>query len=166
VHLQRGHAVGDDPLVDQRPRRIVQQHCAVGTVADGAQRHPGRVRARHPARDDPGDLRKPALGQHVPDLLDVPGGHHDQDLVHPGRLLERRHAVLNQRCAAQPQQLLGQRRAHALTDAAAQHHRDHPHEPDSNPPPAAVFTPVKLGKALNSVGVFLRGSGRTAGYIK
>ena len=130
------------------------------------QRHPGRVRARHPAPDDPGDLRKPALGQHVPDLLDVPGGHHDQDLVDPGSLLERGHAVLDQRLAAQPQQLLGQRRADPLTDAAAQHHRDHPHEPDSNPPPAAVFTPAKLGKALDSLGVFLRGGGRTAGYIE
>ncbi len=171
VHLQRGHAVGDDPLVHQRPRRVVQQHPAVASITlarpgNGAQRRPGRVRPRHPARDDPGDLGKPAPGEHVPDLVDVPGGHHDQDLVHSGCLLERGHAVLDQRLAAQPQQLLGQRRAHPLTDAAAQDHRDHPHDPDSNPAPAAVFTPAKPGKALDSLGVFLRGGGRTAGYIE
>jgi hypothetical protein len=114
----------------------MQQHpLIIATPGNRRQRHPGRVRPRHAARDDPGDLREPALGQHVPDLLDVPGGHHDQDLVHPGRLLERGHAVLDQRLAAQPQQLLGQRRADPLTDAAAQHHRDHPHEPDSNRSP-------------------------------
>jgi hypothetical protein len=132
VLAQRRHAARDDPLVHQRPRRVVQQHPALIGPADRGQRHPGRVRPRHPARDHPGDLRKPARGEHVPDPVDVPGRHHDQDLVHPGRLLERGHAVLDQRPAAQPQQLLGQRRPDPLTDAAAQHHRDHPHEPDSN----------------------------------
>jgi hypothetical protein len=163
---QRRHAVRDDPLIHQRPRRVVQQHPAISCPGDRGQRRPRRVRTRHPARDDPGDLRKPALGQQVPDLLDVPGGHHDQDLVHPGRLLERGYAVLDQRPAAQPQQLLGQRRPDPLTGPAAQHHRDHPHDPDSNPAPAAVFTPAKPGKALDSLGVFFRGGGRTAGYLE
>jgi hypothetical protein len=164
---QRRHAVRDDPLIHQGPRRVMQEHpLVIAAPSNRGQGRPRRIRARHSARDDPGDLRKPALGQRVPDPLDVPGGHHDQDLVHPGRLLERGHAVLHQRLAAQPQQLLGQRRADPLTDAAAQHHRDHPHEPDSNPPPAAVFTPAKVGKPLDSLGVFLRGGGRTAGYIE
>ena len=48
------------------------------------------------------------------------------------RLPERGHAVLDQRPAIQSQQLLRPGRADALTRAAAQHDRHHPHEPDSN----------------------------------
>jgi hypothetical protein len=143
VDRQRGDAIGDDPLIHQRARRVVQQHPAVRRIAgnsrnsrnstgDSGQRHPGRVRACHPTRDDPGDLAVAAVGEHGPDLPDVVAGHDHEDLVDPRRPLERGHAVLEQRPAAQPQQLLGQRRADPLTRAAAQHHRDHPHEPDSN----------------------------------
>jgi hypothetical protein len=71
--------------------------------------------------------------------------------------------VLDQRPAAQPEQLLGQRRADPLTDAAAQHHRDHPHDPDSNPLTAAVFAAAAPGIALDSLGVLRPGVGQTAG---
>jgi hypothetical protein len=139
---ERGHAVGDDLLVDQRARGVVQQHAAVGRIAavpgdglaDRGQRHPGGLRPGRAAFDDGRDLAVAGVREHGPDLLDVSTGHEHEHLVDTRRLLEGRHAVLDQRPAAQPQQLLGQWRADPLTRTAAQHRRDHPHDRDSNAP--------------------------------
>ena len=45
--------------------------------------------------------------------------------------------MLDQRLAAEREQLFRHPRAHPLSHAAAEHHRDHPHEPDSTPRPGA-----------------------------
>jgi hypothetical protein len=143
VHLERGHAVRDDPLIYQRPGGVVQQHAAVARSAgvrsagvrsagrDRGQRRARRVRPGHAALDDGRHLPVRGPGQHGLDLPGVPAGHHHEDLVDAGRLVEGRHAPLDQRPAAQAEQLLRHPRAEPLAHAAAEHHRDHPHEPDS-----------------------------------
>ena len=60
-------------------------------------------------------------------LVGEPGRHDEQHLVDAGRRGERRHAVLDQRLAAQGEQLLGHRRAEPVAHAAAEHHRHHSH---------------------------------------
>ena len=119
------------------PRR--QQSVIGFTRGDRAQRDPGRLRPGLPALDDRCHLAVAAPEQRL-DLPGVPAGHHDQDLVHPRRRLERRHAPLDQRGPAQGEQLLRQARAQPLADAAAQHHRDHPHVPDSTRPGRRALT--------------------------
>jgi hypothetical protein len=132
VHAQRGHAIRDDPLVDQGPGGVVQQHAALGRLGgrDDGQGRAGRVRPGHPALDDRGHLAVAGVGQHGLDLLGMPARHHDQDLVDPRRLVEGGHAPLEEGPAAQGQQLLGHGRAEPLPRAAAEHHRDHPHVRD------------------------------------
>jgi hypothetical protein len=154
MDAQRRDAVGDDPLVHQRARGVVQQHAAAGGLVgevrgpggrslghagparDGGQGRARGVRPGHPALDDRRDLAVPAVGQHGPDLLGVAARHDHDDLVHAWRLLEGGHAVLDQRPAAQREQLLRQRPADPLARAAAEYHRDHPHDRDSIRPHA------------------------------
>jgi hypothetical protein len=158
VRTQRGDAVRDDPLVDQRTGGVMQQHAAVlsgksgifGEAGrDGRERDPGRVRAGDPAGDHRAYLAAGQLsGEHVPDLVNIPAGHHHQDLVDPRSLRERGHATLDEGAPAERDQLLRLARAEPLPGSAAKHHRHHAHEPDST---GYVSVP---------------GKGITAGYTK
>ena len=181
MNLQRGHAVRNDPLIHQRPRRIMQQHPAVAArpdplsaaqitvepacrratrsravvpaarraarsrtrTRDGRQGHPSRVRSGRATLDDVRDLPVAAIGEHDLDLFRVPARHHDEDLVDARRLVEGGHAPLHQRLAAQRQQLLRHPRAEPLPDAAAQHHRDHPHGRTLPPRPRRRLSPAR-----------------------
>src|ERR1700727_1851561 len=105
---QRLHAVSDDPLIDQRPRRIMKQHIAVGgerPAAQGRDGLPGRVGTGRAARNDPDELAVPAqLRRRLADELSAD---HNEHLVDARGLVERRHAMLNERPARQHLQLLG-----------------------------------------------------------
>src|ERR1700733_11230193 len=125
VGLQRGHAAGDDLLADQRAGGVMEEDAPglwgvpeeqVGQgVAD-------RVRAGDAALDDGADLVSDQLLR----LGSVGGGHDEEHLVDAGGRGEGCHAVLDERLAAQGEELLGHRRAEPVARAAAEHHRHRP----------------------------------------
>jgi hypothetical protein len=172
VEAERGHAVGDDPLIDERARGVMQQHAAVGRIGavrgdgpgDRGQGHPGRVRPGRAALDDGPDLAVAAVREHRPDLLDVPARHEHEGLVNARGLLEGGYAVLDQGPAGQFQQLFRQRRADPLAGAAAQHRRDHPHAGTLTHRGRPFCRGVRPG-TRRAPGVFLQGSGQAVGYI-
>ena len=120
----------DDPLIDQGPRRVMQQHLAVGAarraVAEGGDGLARGVGARDPAGDDADHL--PVGAQLGRGLVDELLADDHQHVVHAQSLVEGGHAVLYERPPREQPQLLGQVPAKPAAAAARQHHRNRPHE--------------------------------------
>ncbi|WRL64353.1 hypothetical protein U6N30_00330 [Blastococcus brunescens] len=141
--FQRPDAVGDDLLAHERPHGVVQEDVAL-LLPQRLQRFRGGAVPGLAALQDLGHLGIGAGPENVPDRIEVPRRHHDDDLVDDLGRLERRDRVLDDRLSRDPDQLLGDVEADTFTRTAGQHDGDRSMSPHGRSP-WGIGTPAAGG---------------------
>src|SRR5699024_7207926 len=143
VRVERGDAVSDDPLIDERANGIVQDDLAF-VLAERLEHLPRRLIPGAATLEDLAELRELAAHERG-DVLRPAGCDHEDHLIDLVALVECSESVLEDRLAGDLHHLLRDTQPEPCADAASQNHTYGAHTLDPYPwiePPVLRTRPV------------------------